>query len=274
MNRKELLQFALAQLPEAKQEAEWLCCHYLQLSKHQLWLEGDVAVLPQQIEMIQKALQRRKAGEPLQYILGEQPFMDLILTVTPAVLIPRWDSEVVVEQALHHLPPDKPCRVADVCTGSGALALAVQQARPLAEVWATDISEAALAIAKENAHRHQLPVHFLLGDLLAPLDGPFDGIISNPPYIARGELEDLPKDVLQEPRLALDGGMDGLDFYRRLCVEALSKTKPGGFLLVEIGHGQAAAVCQLWQQAGWQNISWGKDYGGRERYVLGWKPQT
>ena len=190
---------------------------------------------------------RREAREPMAYILGRQEFWDLTLKVTPAVLIPRPESELVVEAALELLG-DAPARVADVCTGSGCLALAVARERPRATVVATDLSAEALAVARHNALIHDLGarVAFVRTDLLAGVAGPFDLVISNPPYVPQRDRPALPAEVGKyEPALALFGGEDGLAIIRRLLDAAGLCLKPGGALVFEFGFAQDEAVAGL-----------------------------
>lgn len=253
-------------LPAAPHEVDWLISHYLGLRRSELPLHRDDIVPEPTAHQLQQAAARRANGEPLQYITGLQPFWDFDLIVSPAVLIPRWDSEPVVEQAISLLPKNTPCRVADVCTGSGAYALTIKYERPMATVTGCDISSAALDIARQNAAKYGLNIDFSQGDLLAALPNEqFDLIVSNPPYICDGA--DLPQDVLQEPHLALFGGADGLDFYRRLAQNAGDYLKPGGYLLLEIGCEQAAAVEELLSQAGFCDICHGQDLAGLDRWV-------
>ena len=282
MSLPELFSRLLPLLPpeNAEHELLWLCSHYTGLSfaelRRQLAQKATAASLDQaQCTAIQLAVQQRAAGRPLQYITGLQPFWDFELIVNPDVLIPRWDSETVIEQALRLLPENQPGALADICTGSGAYALTLKAERPQMQVCACDISPAALAVARQNAAKYQLDITFFTGDLLAALPPPdkqqYDLIVSNPPYIENNA--DLPQDVRQEPALALFGGTDGLDFYRRLLAEGLiDYLRPGGYLLLEIGCEQAAAVNQLLQQTGFIEIQTGQDLAGLDRWVQGRKP--
>ncbi len=271
MKIKEILAFAEAELPEATHEADWVCAHYLKLSNLDMRFLANREVSGEQERLIRAALKRRRQGEPLQYIFGEQPFMDFTLKVTTDTLIPRWDSEVVVEKALSLIPKDCKWRVADVCTGCGAYALSLKYYRPQLEVVATDISEAALAVARENAQALQLEVDFRHGNLAEPLEGEFALVVSNPPYIATGYLPELGADVQREPKLALDGGADGLNFYRLLALTVPEKLQKDGLLLVEIGCDQCRAVCGILHDAGFVDLRFGQDYGGNDRWVLGRK---
>jgi release factor glutamine methyltransferase len=220
----------------------------------------------------QAAAARRAAGYPLQYLTGRQEFMSLEFQVTPAVLIPRQDTEVVVEAVLQRLDPGRRLQVADCGTGSGAIAISLAHYLPLAVVYATDCSPAALAVAQENARRLNLAgrLVFRQGDFLAPLGGlPLDALVANPPYIPTGELDKLPPEVQAEPRIALDGGPDGLAAYRILLPAAPQVLKPGALLALEIGCNQGQAVRDLAAATGaYEDMAVYPDYGGRERCFL------
>jgi release factor glutamine methyltransferase len=270
MKINEFYRALLPLLPNAEHEILWLLSHYLDLPKSQLFLDREREISAEEAAKISDAVQRRAAGEPLQYITGLQPFWDFELIVSPDVLIPRWDSEVVIERALELLPQNdsaKAIKAADICTGSGAYALAIKHSRPAISLTATDISEAALKIARQNAAKYDLEIEFLQGDLLAalPHEQKYDLIVSNPPYIK--EDAELPDDVLQEPHLALFGGKDGLNFYRRLAAEAGEHLLPGGYILLEIGCEQAHDVGALLNEAGFTNIQIGQDLAGLDRWV-------
>ena len=210
-------------------------------------------------------LARRARHEPVQYIVGEQEFFGLKFRVTPDVLIPRPETEHLVEAALARTDRDASLRIADVGTGSGAIAVALAHALPRARVTALDISPAALAVAQENAESHGVAIAFgfLKSDLLEAVAGErFDMIVSNPPYVAEGEeLEPQVRDY--EPGSALFAGPEGLDVYRRLIPQAQAALRPGGWLLLEIGHGQRDALAQL--LAGWGNVSFIADLQGIPR---------
>jgi release factor glutamine methyltransferase len=191
----------------------------------------------------------RACRRPLQYILGTQAFYGHTLKVNESVLIPRPETETLCERALAAMETRKAPAVADVCTGSGAIAITLKLARPDAAVWAAELSPEALSLARQNAVENAAEITFVEGDLLEPLQGlAFDCIVVNPPYIPSGELSHLQPEVCAEPRMALDGGADGLTFYRRLAQGAPALLKPGGWLLTEFGDGQADAVAALFRR--------------------------
>ncbi len=214
-------------------------------------------------------VQRRAAGEPMAYLQGDQEFFGLNLRVTPDVLIPRPDTETLVNWALELIPTDQPCRIADLGTGSGAIALAIAAQRPLAEVTAVDLSDAALAVARSNAQSLGLGhVRFAAGSWLTPLAGQhFDLIVSNPPYIAESDAH-LPA-LRFEPISALTAGPDGLSDLRQIVAQArghIHGNRPFlGHLLLEHGYDQADAVAQMLHAAGYTHVSTRFDFGGQPR---------
>lgn len=210
-------------------------------------------------------IENRAAGEPLAYITGEKEFWSMSLMVTRDTLVPRPETEILVDQALQRIPRDAVVRILDAGTGSGAIALAIAKERPLCEVVATDFSDAALTIAKENARQHSLPnIEFLLGDWLEPVAGQlFDVIVTNPPYVPSGD-PDLDR-LKHEPLSALASGADGLDAIRRIAVDAIAVLKPGGALLIEHGDEQHAAVAEILVDAGWRDIGVTNDLAGIPR---------
>jgi release factor glutamine methyltransferase len=228
----------------------------------------DTALTAVQVAQYESWLERRAAHEPIQYILGEQEFFGLIFTVTRDVLIPRPETEHLVEALLARVPHDhQPLRIADIGTGSGAIAVALAHALPQARVTALDISAAALAAAKGNAETHHVAdrMRFLQSDLLSAVAGErFDAIVSNPPYVAEGDRASLEPQVRDyEPASALFAGPSGLDVYERLIPRALAALKPGGWLLMEIGQGQRDALAQL--LSGWNHVSFVDDLQGIPR---------
>lgn len=255
------------------QEAAWLLAHALGCSAGALRLRAGEPLAPAAAEAFAHLVERRVAREPIQYILGTEEFMGMTLRVTPAVLIPRFDTEVVVRETAARLQGS--VRIADVGTGSGAIALGLAALLPVATVVATDISPEALAVAQQNAAAQGLAgrIAFRQGDLLAPLAGEkFDAIVSNPPYIAEGEVPGLMPEVRGwEPMGALTPGADGLLCYRRLAADGPALLRSGGYLAVEVGIGQADQVQRLFDEAGLRTTKH-LDTVGIERVVIGRKP--
>jgi len=262
---------------DARYEAELLLLHALQRDRAWLFAHGaDPAD-----EVLQAAyatlVSRRAAGEPIAYITGSRGFWTLDLQVTPATLIPRPETERLVELALERLPADMPLHVADLGTGSGAIALAIASERPQARVLATDASEAALAVAQGNARAHALDnVAFVQGNWFAPLAGQrFDLIASNPPYIEAGDAHLSQGDLRFEPASALASGADGLDDIRRIVGQAPAHLIPGGWLLLEHGFDQGDGVRALLEKAGFVEVQTAQDLETRDRVTLGqWTGQA
>jgi len=241
-----LLKQARGQLA-APREVNLLVCHALGLSLAALYAHPDKPVEAAAAQRSLALIRRRALGEPVAYITGEREFYGLALAVTPAVLIPRPETELLVELALERLPAGSESRVLDLGTGSGAIAVAIAHARPRARIFAVDRSPAALAVARGNACRHGLDnVAFVEGDWLAPFAGErFDLIVSNPPYVAAGDPHLEQGDLRFEPTLALPSGADGLDDLRRIVAAAPHHLRSGGWLLLEHGAEQQPAVLDL-----------------------------
>ena len=237
-------EYRLRAVPDPRLDAEWLLSEVLGVSRLEMLLNKRRELTVAEAAAYEALLVRREGREPLQYILGSQSFMGFSLKTDSRALIPRNDTEALCEEALKYVRPGG--RVLDLCTGSGALAAAIKKLRPGAEVWAADISEAALVLAKENAERLGAEVKFVQGDLFSPVTGEkFHVIVSNPPYIPESLRGRLQAEVEREPALALFAGDDGLDFYRRIAQEAPAHLLPGGRLCLEIGDGQGNAVKAL-----------------------------
>lgn len=218
-----------------------------------------------------KLLERRGTHMPLQYITGEQEFMGLPFLVNDKVLIPRQDTEILVEEALKAVKEG--AKILDVCTGSGCIIISILKLVSGMKGMACDISGEALEVARENARRQGVAVDFRQGDLFEPVEGQFDVIVSNPPYIPTAEIEKLMEEVkFFEPRTALDGNEDGLAFYRRLAAESLRYLKDGGWLMVEIGCDQGRAVAELLRDAGFCEVEVRRDLAGLDRVVKGRLP--
>ena len=255
-------------------DADLLLAHALGKSRTWLFAHADDAVAPVDADRFRALLARRIAGEPVAYLTGTRGFWTLELAVTPATLVPRPETELLVELALARLPTDVPVRVADLGTGTGAIALAVAKERPRAVVVATDASEAALDVARANALRNALHnVAFRAGSWLDPLgDEAFDLIASNPPYIAEGDPHLDQGDLRFEPPTALSSGVDGLDAIRTLATGAPTRLRPGGWLLLEHGWDQGPAVRALLAAAGFEAVATHRDLEQRDRVTLGRRP--
>ena len=248
-------------------DAELLLLHLMQRPGSWLYTHAD-DVLEMDVQTTYAALvDRRAAGEPLAYITGRRGFWSLDLEVTPATLIPRPETELLVEQVLQRLPVDAACDVADLGTGSGAIALAIACERPGARVVATDASADALVVAQRNAQRHGIAnVAFMQGDWLAPLAGRrFEVIVSNPPYIEAADPHLGQGDLRFEPAGALAAGADGLDDIRRIVRDARKHLQPGGWLLFEHGWNQGDAARQLLREAGYTEVFTARDLELRDR---------
>lgn len=232
-------------------EAELLLAHLLQRARPYLLAHTEASLTPEQAATYAAHVARRAGGEPLPYITGYMEFYGLDFTVTPAVLIPRPETELLVKEALRWLQDHPQATAADIGTGSGCIAVTLAVQAPALRLIATDCSTAALTVARANAMRHGVAgrITFLEGDLLAPLPAPVELLVSNPPYVAEDEWDTLPPSVQREPRLALHAGPEGLDALRRLLAQAPASLRPGGLLLVEIGERQGAAARSLAQAA-------------------------
>lgn len=233
--------------PDPDIDARWIAEDALGMTRQGLVFEGDRAISRHQLYTLESMLDRRAAGEPVQYILGSADFMGLRFKVDHGVLIPRQDTETLVEAALIDLRqrPGQPTLL-DLCCGSGCVGLSLASLAPHARITLTDISPEALEIAKANQKALEVRAELRQGDLFDALDRErFDVITANPPYIPSGELPALQREVRFEPALALDGGADGLDFYRRIAEAAPDHLNPGGALFLEVGIHQAPAVLEL-----------------------------
>lgn len=264
--------------------AEILLAHVLKLSRVRLYVEIDRPLEPSELKAYRELISRRADGEPAQYLTGQKDFYNRAFAVDPRVLIPRPETELLVEAVLQRLPkqtPEQapaaaPSTVLDLCTGSGCIAITLAAERPQAKVYATDLSPGALEVARGNADRNGVieRVTFLEGDLFAPVppELTFDLIVSNPPYVGTAEIATLSAEVQREPRLALDGGPDGLVVLRRLIAEAQAHLRPGGLLALEIGEDQGPAVKGLLEAAGYTQVRVERDWERRDRHAFGERP--
>ena len=263
---RTLLVAATARLGE-RVDAEALLLHVLRQPRSWLFAHADDALDTDVRTAFEALVARRAAGEPVAYLTGRRGFWTLELEVTPATLIPRPETELLVELALERLPRDMACRVADLGTGSGAIALALASERPQAQVVATDASADALTVACRNAQRLGIAnVRFVQGDWLAPLVGErFALVVSNPPYIEAADPHLAQGDLRYEPAAALASGADGFDAIRRIVADACAHLEPGGWLLFEHGWNQGDAARALLREAGYVQVFTAQDLEARDR---------
>lgn len=280
MNTGQLLDQAVALLTkagvaEARANAEFIMADTLKAGRTELALHASRVPTDKQQKRFWGLVEHRAKRMPLAYILGTQPFMGLEIKVNEGALIPRPETEEVVQEAVARLKEGgpRPLNILELGTGTGCVALALAAALPQSTVYATDISPAALKLAADNAMTHHLAqrIRFVKEDLFkedARFKGWADLVISNPPYIPTGEIDALEREVLKEPRLALDGGKDGLDAIRAIVAASPRYLKPEGWLVLEIGWDQAAAVLSLMEKAGLKGCHVRKDLQGKDRIAV------
>ncbi|MBW4054284.1 MAG: peptide chain release factor N(5)-glutamine methyltransferase [Proteobacteria bacterium] len=255
-------------IPNARLEAEWLLCAATGLDRVGLYLQHDKPLNEQELAVYREMIARRARREPLQHILGSQEFYGRDYEVSADVLIPRHDTEVLITEAITRHPGAH--SVLDIGTGSGCIAVTLVMHLLQSAVTATDISAEALVVAQRNADKHGASIEFLLGSMFIPVSGrSFDLIVSNPPYIPTGDIVTLSPEVRDyDPAIALDGGNDGFYIYRTLIPSAVEHLNSGGWLMVEIGIGQAKDVVQLFKKSGdFDEPFISRDPGGIERVV-------
>jgi release factor glutamine methyltransferase len=260
-------------------ESDLLVCHALKLKRVELYTKFDQPLTPSELALVRTLVERRRKHEPIAYITGKREFYGRSFAVNPAVLIPRPETELVVEIVLETIvsaQPELTYRVLDLGTGSGAIAITLACERKDFAITAVDISESALQVATQNVDSHQVTdrVTLLKGSLFEPLDATrYAVIVSNPPYIPTGELAGLMPDVREhEPSLALDGGADGLTLLRHILQSGLAHIEPDGLLVLEFALGQGPALLSLAEQAGWTQVTVRKDLTGRERVLVARAP--
>ena len=275
----ELLGWAIPRLTAAgidtpRVDAELLLAQVCGKARGWLWAHPEQVVAPDADARFRALLAQREEREPLPYLLGEWEFYGRAFFVSPATLIPRPETELLVEAVLGWARAHGATRVADIGTGSGAIAVTLAAEAPSLSIAATDLSSAALEIARRNAARHAMAarIRFYAGDLLEPLraagEAPFDIMVANLPYVAASDYAGLQPEVRREPAMALHGGADGLDLIRRLIAESPSLLVPSGLLALEIGLGQAAAATALLADAHWRRMRMIDDYAGIPRHIL------
>lgn len=260
-----------AEIGEAQLDARLLLEEVCGTDHNTLLCHGDREVSEAEEEQYRKALEQRAVHVPLQHLLGYQDFMGLRFQVNEYVLIPRQDTEILVEEAMRYLHDGM--RILDLCTGSGCILLSLLHYSNDCEGTGVDISKEALQVAALNAELLGIKADFLKSDLYEKVTGKFDLLVSNPPYIERKVIPTLMEEVREyDPYIALDGGEDGLDFYRRIIGGAQDYLKRGGQILMEIGSGQAKAVSELLREAGFKEIDVCRDFAGLDRVVSGRLP--
>ena len=260
-----------AEIGEAQLDARLLLEEVCGTDHNTLLCHGDREVSEAEEEQYRKALEQRAVHVPLQHLLGYQDFMGLRFQVNEHVLIPRQDTEILVEEAMRYLHDGM--RILDLCTGSGCILLSLLHYSNDCEGVGVDISQEALQVAAQNAELLGIKADFLKSDLYEKVTGKFDLLVSNPPYIERKVIPTLMEEVREyDPYIALDGGEDGLDFYRRIIGGAQDYLKRGGQILMEIGSGQAKAVSELLREAGFKEIDACRDFAGLDRVVSGRLP--
>lgn len=273
MNYREAVAFGSRILTEAgvmdpELDAWYLLQMVCKIERSYYYAHGEEAVAEDRMREYEIALRKRAERIPLQYILGEQEFMGLKFKVNSGVLIPRQDTETLVEEAIRLVRPGM--RVLDLCTGSGCVLVSILKNVPELSGVGSDISKQALLVAKENARYHEVEAEWIRSDLMDQITGEFDLIVSNPPYIPTGVIGTLMPEVRDfEPVEALDGREDGLYFYRRITAQAAEYLKPEGWLCMEIGYDQGDAVSQLMREAGFSQVEVVKDLTGNDRVVKG-----
>jgi release factor glutamine methyltransferase len=274
--RQAARRLILAGIETGSLDSEVLLGHLLGFTREQIVLAADTQLDDIQLRLYERLLARRLEHEPTAYITGRREFWSLVFHVTPDVLIPRPETELLVEIALRWVTDfhsGKPLRIVDLGTGSGAIAVALASELANAEILASDISLAALGVARDNAVRNQVAdkIKFVQGDLFDAEAMPerLDLIVSNPPYIRSSDVAVLKPEVSRwEPHGALDGGFDGLDYYRRIAARACDHLAPNGAVIVEIGAGTGEAVARLFQDAGAYQVQIHNDYAGNDRVVV------
>ena len=257
-----------AGVPDAALDAWYLLQMVCKIERSYYYVHGEEDITQDAHKEYEIAVQKRAEHIPLQYIIGEQEFMGLRFKVNSNVLIPRQDTETLVEQVLKIVKPGM--KVLDLCTGSGCVLISVLKNAPELTGMGSDISKTALLVAKENAKLHEVDAEWVRSDLFDNITETFDVIMANPPYIPTGEILSLMPEVRDfEPENALDGGADGLDFYRKIAGQVKDYLNPGGYVYMEIGYDQGEAVSELMRNAGFTEVEVIKDLARNDRVVKG-----
>jgi release factor glutamine methyltransferase len=263
--------FKKRNIESARLNAEHLLAHALKRKRIEIYLEFERALTEEELTPLRELVRRRGQGEPLQHLLGTVEFCGHVFLCDKRALVPRPETEQLVEKIAEYHWPDANCRILDVGTGSGVIALSLATKFPQADIVASDISEGTLALARENAARLGLQdkVVFLTSDLVTDVDGTFDLIVANLPYVAITDRDSLSREVLHDPQIALFGGERGDEIVRKLIEAAPSRLKPGGLLALEVGMGQADALLGSMAEKNYHDINAIRDYGGVKRFLFG-----
>lgn len=250
-------------IADADVDAWYLLAHVFRMNRTDLLLRGDLSAEVDGMRQYLELLHQRARHIPLQHITGTQEFMGLELEVNEDVLIPRQDTETLVEEVLNYCEGKS---VLDMCTGSGCIILSLAKLGKVKQAVGVDFSERALLVAAKNIHKHNVKVELIQSDLFDRVVGSFDILVSNPPYIPSSDIEELMPEVKEhEPRMALDGSRDGLEFYRRISKAAKEYLNPGGLIFYEIGYNQGEAVKNILTEEGFTNVMIKKDLSGLDR---------
>lgn len=279
MNIKEIRKIAIENLiksniEDANTKISILLQYLLSMSKTEIMLHENMELDETQKEEIFKRVEEIIEGKPIQYITHHQEFMGLDFYVDENVLIPQPDTEILVEETIHMINrKNENIRILDLCTGSGAIAVSIENYaldRNIIKIYASDISAEALEIARKNAilNNEETNIRFIKSNMFENINDKFDIILSNPPYIETQTIANLSKEVQNEPHIALDGGADGLDFYRIIAKEAKKHLNRNGWILLEIGYNQKESVSNLLQEEKYENITCIKDLNGNDRVIM------
>jgi release factor glutamine methyltransferase len=254
-------------IDRARRQVEELISYVLKLPRIELYMQFDRPMIENELTELREAIKRRAEGEPWQYIAGEVEFLGCRLKVNKNVLIPRQETEILVDRILQELP-ETPVEIWDVCTGSGCIGIALKKKRPDCKVVLSDISPQALIVAKENAEKNGVEVEFLQGDLLGPFQGKADIIVCNPPYITEKDYASLDREVREwEPKTALVGGLSGFEIYQRLSTDLPRYLNPSGKVYFEIGTGMGEQIKNLFDPRTWKSVQIAQDWSSHDRFL-------
>ena len=256
-------------IEDSNLKARILISHSLNVTKEYILVHGEEEFPIEKINEYLENIERVAKGEPIQYVINSQDFYGLNFYINEDVLIPQPDTEVLVEEAIKLIRKEnREIKILDLCTGSGAIAVCLAKEENV-KVTASDISRKALEVAKRNATLNSVQLEFIESNLFENIKDKFDIIVSNPPYIETDIIDTLSNEVKAEPKIALDGGKDGLDFYRKIVKEARKYLKENGHLIVEIGYNQKESVIELFKENHFENVICIKDYGQNDRVIMG-----